>query len=162
MNKLLKPLELAIVGFGWVARAAVLALVLMVDCNVLLRYAFSWSPVAAQEFEWHLISPIALLGMAYAVYHRADVRVTLVLTDLLARTLPDLRGPVSGLWGADDALYRGRHEVIRRALATAPDFRGLQFIAGAGHWVHADQPEALLAAVNAFLTNSALQRTTAP
>ena len=86
MNKLLKPLELAIVGFGWVARAAVLALVLMVACNVLLRYAFSWSPVAAQEFEWHLISPIALLGMAYAVYHRADVRVDFIYDRLGPRS----------------------------------------------------------------------------
>ncbi|PLX71631.1 MAG: C4-dicarboxylate ABC transporter permease [Azoarcus sp.] len=86
MNKLLKALELAIVGFGWVARAAVLALVLMVACNVLLRYVFSWSPVAAQELEWHLISPIALLGMAYAVYHRADVRVDFIYDRLGARS----------------------------------------------------------------------------
>lgn len=74
-------------------------------------------------------------------------RRRLMLTDLLARTLPDLRGPVSGLWGADDALYRGRHEVIRRALATAPDFRGLQFIAGAGHWVQYEAPDAFNAAL---------------
>lgn len=75
MNLLLKPLELAILALGWVARAAILALVLLVAANVLLRYAFSWSLVGLQEVEWHLISPIALLGMAYAVYHRADVRV---------------------------------------------------------------------------------------
>ncbi|QDF95322.1 C4-dicarboxylate ABC transporter permease [Azoarcus sp. DD4] len=78
MNTLLKPLEHAIVLFGWVARLAVLALVLLVAANVLLRYAFSWSPVGLQEVEWHLISPIALLGMAYAVYHRADVRVDFI------------------------------------------------------------------------------------
>lgn len=75
MNLLLKPLEYAILALGWVARAAILALVLLVAANVLLRYAYSWSPVGLQEAEWHLISPIALLGMAYAVYHRADVRV---------------------------------------------------------------------------------------
>jgi len=75
MNKLLRPLEALIEGLGWVARAAVLALVLLVGANVLLRYAFSFSPVSLQELEWHLVSPIALLGMSYAVYHRADVRV---------------------------------------------------------------------------------------
>lgn len=75
MNTLIKPLEYLIVAFGWLARAAVLALVLLVATNVLLRYAFSWSPVGLQEMEWHLISPIALLGMSYAMYHRADVRV---------------------------------------------------------------------------------------
>ncbi len=75
MNTLLKPLEDAVLLLGWVARAAVLALVLLVAANVLLRYMFSWSPVGLQEMEWHLVSPIALLGMAYAVHHRADVRV---------------------------------------------------------------------------------------
>lgn len=75
MNRLVEPLEAVVLALGWVARAAVLALVLLVAGNVLLRYAFSWSPVGLQELEWHLISPIALLGMSYAVHHRADVRV---------------------------------------------------------------------------------------
>ena len=39
MNKLLKPLELAIVGFGWVARAPLLALVLMV-----VGFMWRWPP----------------------------------------------------------------------------------------------------------------------
>ncbi|WP_230971437.1 TRAP transporter small permease subunit [Nitrogeniibacter aestuarii] len=75
MDTLLKPLEALIEGLGWVAKGALLALVLIVAGNVLLRYAFSFSPVSMQEFEWHLVSPIALIGMSYAVYHRADVRV---------------------------------------------------------------------------------------
>lgn len=86
MDRLLKPLERVILALGWVARAAVLALVLLVAANVLLRYAFSWSPVGLQETEWHLISPIALLGMAYAVYHRADVRVDFLYDRFGART----------------------------------------------------------------------------
>ena len=49
MNKLLRPLEALIEGLGWVARVAVLVLVLLVASNVLLRYAFSFSPVALQE-----------------------------------------------------------------------------------------------------------------
>src|SRR5690606_38123116 len=61
------------------------ALVLRVPANVLLRYAFSWSPVGLQEFEWHLVSPIALLGMAYAVHHRADVRVDFLYDNFGAR-----------------------------------------------------------------------------
>ncbi|MCM5571131.1 TRAP transporter small permease subunit [Burkholderiaceae bacterium FT117] len=75
MNAFNASLERVVLALGWVARASVLALVLLVAANVLLRYAFSWSPVGLQEFEWHLVSPIALLGMAYAVHHRADVRV---------------------------------------------------------------------------------------
>ena len=31
-----------------------------------------------QELEWHLISPIALFGLAYAMKHKADVRVDFV------------------------------------------------------------------------------------
>lgn len=73
-------------ALGWVARASVLALVLLVAANVLLRYMFSWSPVGLQEVEWHLISPIALLGMAYALHHRADVRVDFLYDRFSPRT----------------------------------------------------------------------------
>lgn len=94
MKLLQKLLEQTIVLLGWVARLAVLALVLLVGANVLLRYAFSWSPVGLQELEWHLISPIALLGMAYAVYHRADVRVDFLYDRFgpKARAAVDLAG----------------------------------------------------------------------
>jgi len=86
MDKILFPLERLIEALGWVARFAVLALVLIVAGNVLLRYAFSFSPVSMQEFEWHLVSPIALLGMSYAVYHRADVRVDFLYDRFGVRT----------------------------------------------------------------------------
>jgi len=75
LQALPRVIEQLVIALGWVARAALLALVLLVATNVLLRYAFSWSPVGLQEFEWHLVSPIALIGMAYAIHHRADVRV---------------------------------------------------------------------------------------
>lgn len=63
-----------------------------------------------------------------------------------------LRGRKSGYVQDDDL------ELINLLFPAAQ----LVTIEDAGHWVHAEQPEALLAAVNAFLTNSALQRTTAP
>lgn len=85
MNAFNASLERVVLALGWVARASVLALVLLVAANVLLRYAFSWSPVGLQEFEWHLVSPIALLGMAYAVHHRADVRVDFLYDNFGAR-----------------------------------------------------------------------------
>ncbi len=43
--------------------------------NVLLRYAFSTGSVAMQELEWHLMAPIALLGMSYAILKDGHVRV---------------------------------------------------------------------------------------
>lgn len=59
---------------AWTAWLA-LALVLLVATDVILRYLFSIGPVSLQELEWHLISPIALIGMVYAMRHEAHVRV---------------------------------------------------------------------------------------
>lgn len=75
MTILITRIEWLVEQLGGLARLCVLALVLLVATNVLLRYLFSIGPVALQELEWHLISPIALLGLAYAMKHRADVRV---------------------------------------------------------------------------------------
>lgn len=69
-------------------------------------------------------------------------RRRLMLTDLLARTLPNLACPVAGIWGEHDVLVRGRLEMVARVLATAAQFRGLQWVPGAGHWVQYERPEA--------------------
>ena len=58
-------------GTAWIC----LVLVLLVAFNVILRYAFRLGPVALQELEWHLMSPIALVGMSYALRHGDHVRV---------------------------------------------------------------------------------------
>jgi pimeloyl-ACP methyl ester carboxylesterase len=71
-------------------------------------------------------------------------------TDLLLRTLPTIACPVAGIWGAEDALYRGRPDVVEHALRQAPAFESLEFIPHAGHWV---QYEAA-AAVNAALARA--------
>ncbi|MBU8539969.1 TRAP transporter small permease subunit [Falsiroseomonas tokyonensis] len=69
----------AIDGFvdrvGQVSALAVAALVVVMAGNVLLRYGFSLGSVWAQELEWHLMSPIALFGAAYALRHGEHVRV---------------------------------------------------------------------------------------
>ncbi|MBE2168121.1 MULTISPECIES: TRAP transporter small permease subunit [unclassified Cobetia] len=87
-------LEGIIERLGVIARYSLLALVLLVAGNVLLRHFFSISPVPLQEFEWHLISPIALLGISYALKHRADVRVDVFYDrfSLKGRALVDLIG----------------------------------------------------------------------
>ena len=68
-------IEQLVEALGAIARACVLLLVLLVSFDVLMRYLFDLSPVALQELEWYLISPIALLGIAYTLKHRQDVRV---------------------------------------------------------------------------------------
>jgi len=62
-------------GAGVVAAWSGLALVMIVSGNVLLRYVFNTGSIAMQEMEWHLVSPIALFGMAYGMRHGGHVRV---------------------------------------------------------------------------------------
>ncbi len=57
---------------------AVLFLVVLVAINVILRYLFRIGPVSLQELEWHLISPIALIGMSYCMRHGEHVRVDIL------------------------------------------------------------------------------------
>lgn len=66
----------AVVGtIGSVTAWSSLAIVLVMAFNVLLRYAFNTGSVAMQELEWHLMAPIALLGMSYAIQKDGHVRV---------------------------------------------------------------------------------------
>lgn len=68
-------LEAAIDLLGHVAAFAILALVLLVSTNVLLRYFFREGSVWSQELEWHLLAPIAMLGVPYALMKGDYVRV---------------------------------------------------------------------------------------
>src|SRR5690606_37479192 len=63
-------------------------------------------------------------------------------TDIVRRTLPDVRCPVFGIWGEEDVLYRGLQDRIEPELARAPGFRWLRLIPGAGHWVQFERPQA--------------------
>jgi TRAP-type mannitol/chloroaromatic compound transport system permease small subunit len=67
-------------AFAWTA----LALVAVMATNVLLRYLFSTGSVWAQELEWHLLVPICLVGMAFALNQAEHVRV-----DILFARYPD-------------------------------------------------------------------------
>ena len=84
MRKIIDHIEDLVEWTGGLARLCVLALVLLVAINVLLRYLFSIGPVSLQELEWHLVSPIALLGLSYSMKHRADVRVDFLYCKLTA------------------------------------------------------------------------------
>jgi TRAP-type mannitol/chloroaromatic compound transport system permease small subunit len=74
-----------------------LVLALVMGANVLLRYGFSLGWIWAQELEWHLLVPIVLFGMSYALRHGEHVRVDILfarfsdrnkhLVDLIAAVL---------------------------------------------------------------------------
>jgi TRAP-type mannitol/chloroaromatic compound transport system permease small subunit len=51
------------------------ALALVMGGNVMLRYVFHTGSVWSQELEWHLMAPICLFGMSYALRHGEHVRV---------------------------------------------------------------------------------------
>ena len=59
---------------GWCS----LAIVLVMAFNVLLRYFFHTGSVASQELEWHLMAPICLLGLSYAILKDGHVQVDIL------------------------------------------------------------------------------------
>ncbi len=63
-----------------------IAQVVVVATNVILRYALRIGPVALQELEWHMMSPIALIGMCYALRHNDHVKVD-IFYDRFGHTL---------------------------------------------------------------------------
>jgi len=56
---------------SWLA----LVLALVMGSNVLLRYGFSIGSIAMQELEWHILVPICVFGISYALRHGEHVRV---------------------------------------------------------------------------------------
>ena len=55
-----------------------LVIVVLMATNVLLRYLFSTGSVWSQELEWHLLVPLILFGMSYALRHGDHVRVDIL------------------------------------------------------------------------------------
>jgi TRAP-type mannitol/chloroaromatic compound transport system permease small subunit len=75
-------IDLAGRATSWIA----LLLALVMGANVLLRYGFSLGWIWAQELEWHLMVPICLFGMSYALRHGEHVRVDILFDKFKPRT----------------------------------------------------------------------------
>jgi TRAP-type mannitol/chloroaromatic compound transport system permease small subunit len=71
---------------GRIAAWATFTLVVVMAGNVLLRYVFSTGSVWAQELEWHLMAPICLFGMSYALRHGEHVKVDVLYGGFAPRT----------------------------------------------------------------------------
>jgi TRAP-type mannitol/chloroaromatic compound transport system permease small subunit len=71
---------------GRIASWLVLLLALVMGANVLLRYGFSIGSIWMQELEWHLLVPICLIGMSYALRHGEHVRVDILFASFSRRT----------------------------------------------------------------------------
>lgn len=68
-------------GISWLA----LLIVVLMSVNVILRYLFSIGSVWGQELEWHLLVPLILFGVSYALRHGEHVRVDIVYGGLSPR-----------------------------------------------------------------------------
>jgi 2-hydroxy-6-oxonona-2,4-dienedioate hydrolase len=69
-------------------------------------------------------------------------RRRLALTDILARTLPQVQCRVDAIYGEEDALYRGTLEGVREKISLAPYLGEMLFMPGAAHWLQYERPEA--------------------
>ncbi len=80
---------------AWIA----LILALVMGANVLLRYGFSLGWIWTQELEWHLMVPICLFGMSYALLHKEHVRVDVLFQYLSPRNkvVVDIAAAIIGM-----------------------------------------------------------------
>jgi TRAP-type mannitol/chloroaromatic compound transport system permease small subunit len=70
---------------GQISSWLVFVLALVMGGNVLLRYGFSLGWIWTQELEWHLLVPICLFGMSYALRHGEHVRVDVLYASFSSR-----------------------------------------------------------------------------
>jgi len=85
-ERLADGIDSAIDLIGRIASWLTLVLALVMGANVLLRYGFSLGWIWAQELEWHLMVPIVLIGMSYALRHGEHVRVDVLFAHMTPRT----------------------------------------------------------------------------
>ena len=78
-------IDRAVDRIGRAASWLTLAIVVLMATNVLLRYAFSIGSVWSQELEWHLLAPLVLVGMTYALQQGEHVRVDIFYARYSAR-----------------------------------------------------------------------------
>lgn len=85
-EKIADRIDRAVDAIGSAAAWFTFALVLVMAGNVLLRYLFRTGSVWSQELEWHLMAPICLFGMSYALRHGEHVRVDVLFARFSDRT----------------------------------------------------------------------------
>ncbi|WP_020675411.1 TRAP transporter small permease subunit [Geopsychrobacter electrodiphilus] len=82
---LIRWIDLLNEGIGNAVSWLTAGLVLVVCYDVVTRYVFNYSSVAAQELEWHIFAVIFLIGAAYTLKHEGHVRVDVFYTLLSPR-----------------------------------------------------------------------------
>jgi TRAP-type mannitol/chloroaromatic compound transport system permease small subunit len=85
LTRFVEALEAVVRFFGWIAVWTCVVLVLLVAGDVFARYLFRTGAIWLQELQWHLISPIALFGMSYALLNGEQVRVDVLFERMSVR-----------------------------------------------------------------------------
>jgi TRAP-type mannitol/chloroaromatic compound transport system permease small subunit len=75
LEKLARGLDVVVEIAGRVGGWCGFALLVVMAGNVLMRYLFRTGSVAMQELEWHLMAPVSLLCIAFAIKHEGHIRV---------------------------------------------------------------------------------------
>lgn len=78
-------IERAVDVIGRAASWLALVIVVVMATNVVLRYLFSYGSVWAQELEWHLLAPLILFGIPYALLKGEHVRVDVLFAKFSPR-----------------------------------------------------------------------------
>ena len=84
-ERLADRIDCFIDGVGRITAWSSFALAIVMGGNVILRYVFHTGSVWSQELEWHLMAPICLFGMSYALRHGEHVRVDVVFASFSRR-----------------------------------------------------------------------------
>ena len=75
LARIVSVIEAVIEYLGRAAAWIGVALVLVVAANVGMRYLLDMGYVGLQELEWHLMPPLVMIGISYALRHGEHVRV---------------------------------------------------------------------------------------
>jgi TRAP-type mannitol/chloroaromatic compound transport system permease small subunit len=86
LERLARRLDVVVEHAGRFGAWTGFALVLVMAGNVLMRYVFHKGSVAMQELEWHLMAPVSLLCIAYAIKHEGHIRVDILYGQMALRT----------------------------------------------------------------------------
>jgi TRAP-type mannitol/chloroaromatic compound transport system permease small subunit len=81
----IRAIERLVDAIGRATSWLALVIVVLMATNVVLRYLFSYGSVWAQELEWHLLAPLILFAIAYALLKGEHVRVDVAYTHFSER-----------------------------------------------------------------------------
>lgn len=86
MDKLLKWIDKGAQIAGRVAALFMIAIVVLINVEIILRTVFNTSTFIADEFSGYFLVAVVLMGLAYALLHDVHIRVEVIRSRLDRRT----------------------------------------------------------------------------